>query len=214
MARKFDGNQMIYASDLEDMYNAIQNAVNPLTISKLDKPIITITGVDLQPNTEYTLQLMRRSRKSRKTGNWIPVTENDGYRYLVTHAEFEEAPEWLPPVQHQIVVKTNTKGEFNYNISIPTFFVPFVKPADGDEACLPDTIEDAEFVEMSLVGLDRKRPFRKLHFTFRLLSDNKVIKNCANILAVNCEKAADANSHVTLDDAGNTVLTGLRTSIL
>jgi len=41
---------------------------------------------------------MRRSRKSRKTGKWIPVTENDGYRYLVMHSKFAETPEWLPPV--------------------------------------------------------------------------------------------------------------------
>jgi len=79
---------------------------------------------------------------------------------------------------------------------------------------LPDTIEDGAAIEMSLVGLDRKRPFRQLHFSFRLLYDNKVIKNCANILAVNCHKTHDTISHVEINDDGNIVLTGLRTSIL
>lgn len=207
---------MIYASDLQDMQEDIYNAVNGLEITKRGT-IITITGHNLLPNTEYRLQLLRRSRKGTKTGRWIEVQESDGYRYLVDKENYTSAPSWMPRIMNNMRVTTNEQGLLSVQINTEYFFLPFIKPVAKDQTFLPEEIDSQ--TEIGLVGLNKHRPYRMLHFTFVLKLDNKTIRHSKNIIGINGLIPTEANPdprqyfYVGAGEDDKRKLYGLRTVI-
>lgn len=212
---KFSGNSMIYASDLQELYAAAENALNPLQLTKRGRYII-IRGTNLEPNSTYTLRFLRRSRKGTKTGRWLFVTPEDGYRRLVKegNGKYTDPPAWLPATFCETEITTDKNGIFEYQINTRLLFLPFVKPL-GDQTYLGDKIDDG--VEMGLVGLNKKRPYRMLHFTFGLYQNNMLVKSCLNYIGINGLQSKREEGFLRVvenDKTSKAELNGLRVQII
>ena len=191
----FDGNQMIYASDLKDMddtvykNNAFQNS--NVQISK-EKNIIKVYCGGLEPQKYYTIKLKRRSRSNGRTGRWIGIKEF-GYAKLIPEQasnkklSIAERNAWkaadIPTemsntnglLPSEFNVQANSNGEIYLSFNAKTFFLPLAKPINN----YPFGEHLTQNTAVGLVGLEKKKVFRELHFTFWLydLSDNLISKS-------------------------------------
>lgn len=183
----FDGNQMIYASDLQDMDQLIYEhdhfQKSNVQISK-DGSTLKVFCTGLEKGATYTLKLKRRSRSNGRTGRWIGINKF-GYAKLCEDQaknpklSEEKRKRWadtsVPNVMGTGYLPSNfeveadtANGEIYLTLDTKTFFIPLAKPVDiepfGDEL-EPDT-------QIALYGLNKKQQYRELHFTFWLYDAN------------------------------------------